>query len=453
MTRARPMGPASRAPNPLGTDAKSIHGDGAEEGREARERRVEAMRERFGLQRSIQELLWQAGANATDQHRTVWCHRTSHSTAGGAQVFRAADGGRARLGGIVTCGQVWTCPVCAAKIAEQRRHELSVAMGRHVGDGGLAYLLTFTFPHDRSNAGQLAEQLEALAKARQRFQNSRRWKAWCEAAGRVGAVTSLEVTYGSNGWHPHLHMLAFTQPGAFGEGDPDPGTGDLSSPLIEELAALWVDCLVKVGLCERSKLADAMRYAFNVRGGSKAAEYVAKYGRDAQWGQSSELTRAHAKIGRRRAGAAWHVTPFQLVALIEDGADDLVPAWHEYVAAFRGRRMLTWTPGLKRHFDVIELDDEDLAAEGVRPMAEETWVAALSHQQLQAVTACAKLGDLLAFVALRCGTEHGQQQVDAWVAARCPRPRLDGTVRRRFEGTSQFTVMEPNGPPDMSVYA
>lgn len=410
------------------------------------------MRERFDLLRSAQSLMWQPGEAADRQHRTCWCHRTSHSSQGGAQVFRAVDGARARLGGVVTCGQVWTCPVCAAKVAETRRHELSIASTRHVQAGGRAYLVTFTYPHNASNAGQLAQQLDALAAARQRFQNSRRWKGWAADAGRVGGVTSLEVTYGSNGWHPHLHMLVFTGADAFGEGPPDDANGDLHSPLIEEFASLWVDCLTRAGLCERSNLADAMRYAFNVRGGDQAAEYIAKWGREAQWGASSELTRAHAKVGRRRAAGAWHVTPFQLLALIEDGADDLIPAWHEYCAAFKGRRMLTWTPGLKRHFDVLDLDDADLAAEGIAPSAGESWVASITHAQLSAITACAKLGELLEFVAARCAEDGAQRQIDSWIAARCPRPRLDGDVRRRMEGFGKFTTLDPSPPPDMSLY-
>lgn len=445
--------PAQGAPIPLGTSAKSIHTAGQEGADHQQAGRLANMRERFDLQRVAQQLLWDAEAPADRQHRTCWCHRTSHSSAGGAQVFRAVDGGRARLGGVVTCGQVWTCPVCAAKVAESRRHELSVAMTRHVQAGGRAHLLTFTFPHDLGNRGQLAETLDALARARQRFQNSRRWKAWQAAAERVGGVTSLEVTFGSNGWHPHLHMIVFCGADAFGAATVDDATGDLSSACITELAGVWVDALCKVGLCDRAHLADAMRYAFNVRGGEQAAEYIAKWGRESKWGGSSELTRSHAKVGRRRTGAAWHVTPFQLLALVDDGEDDLVSAWHEYAAAFRGRRMLTWSPGLKAHFGVVDLDDEDLAAEGVQPAPAEEWVGALTHDQFKAVTAAAQLGALLAFVAERGSSSGGQAQIDAWVSARCPRARVDAEVRRRFVGFGKFTTMDPPEAVDMSAYA
>ena len=69
-------------------------------------------------------------------------------------------------------------------------------------------------------------------------------------------MTTLEVTYGSNGWHPHLHMLVFTGQAAFDEGKPDDATGDLHSATITALASKWVTCLAKVGLCDRPSLAE-----------------------------------------------------------------------------------------------------------------------------------------------------------------------------------------------------
>lgn len=404
---------------------------------------MESQRLRFDLLRTAQSLLWDPGlVNSDKQHQTCWCHRTTYNAAGKAPIHRAVDGSSARLGGVTTCGLVWTCPVCCAKVAETRRRELSRAMDRHVKAGGFAYLLTFTFPHDVTD--RLAELLERLDKARQKFQNSRKWKAWKTEAERVGGVTSMEVTLGHNGWHPHLHMLCFTKANAFGEGEPINAHGDLWSVMIGELASLWVDCLVKVGLCDRSQLTDAMKHSFNVRGGAKAAEYIAKYGRDERWGQSAELTKSHAKTaGKRVAPKTWHHTPFQLLQLIRDGAADFIPAWREYVDAFKGKRMLTWTPGLKAHFDIAELDDEDLAAEGVAPKADEVWVATLSHEQFVMVTACAKLGALLQFVAIHGAIENAQSQVDAWVAMECRRAVASGDVRRRFGDSNRFTTLPP----------
>lgn len=430
---------AGAAPNLLGTIVVSINGEGLGGGE--RKAAMQAMRLRYDLLRTAQTLLRVTDLPADKQHATCWCHRTSIVAKGTVAVMRAVDGSRARLGGVTTCGMVWTCPVCCAKIAERRRLELSRAMAKHIAAGGAAYLLTFTFPHDI--ADRLPDLMQRLDRARQRFQNSRTWKNWKEAVRRVGGITSLEVTYGHNGWHPHLHMLVFTRRQAFGEGPADP-SGDLSSKLTLQFASLWVECLQRVGLCDRSQLADALKHAFNVRGGEKAAEYIAKYGRDERWGQSSELTRQHAKIATRRGGGAWHYTPFQLLQLIRQGCSDMIPAWHEYVEAFTGKRMLTWTPGLKDHFGVRELSDDDLAAEGRAPAPEENQVAILAYEQFVLVTACDRIGAFLAFVAEYGAVERAQFQVDAWIEMNCRTPVASGEVRRRMEGVNRFTVLPPS---------
>ena len=435
------------APNLLGISGESIHAPAGEEGRY---RRLAGIRRRFDLLTVAQRLAFDPNLPADKQHATVWCHRTAHSTAATVPVHRAVDGSSARLVGVLTCGMVWTCPVCCARVADQRRTELSLALARHVQAGGGAYLVTFTFPHDVHD--RLADLLERLAKARQAFQNSRTWKAWkAEAAGGdldvAQGVTSLEVTLGHNGWHPHLHMLVFARRGAFGEGEPVNGAGDLWSPVIGELASRWVDQLVKVGLCDRAQITEAMRHAFNVRGGEKAAEYIAKWGRDETWGLSAELTTQHAKVGGRRvAPKTWHHTPFQLLQLIEQGESQFIPAWHEYVEAFAGKRMLTWSPGLKDHFGVRDLTDEDLAAQGRAPAPDENHVATLSYPQFVQVTACRAVGRLVEFVAKHGGQEDAQRQVDAWIAWECRLPSAPGAVRRRMEGMSRFTVLPPNAP-------
>jgi Replication protein. len=410
--------------------------------------RLESRSRRFDLLRTAQKLLYVHGTPANEQHATCWCHRTSTSVQGGVEMLRAGDGSSARLGGVVTCGLVWTCPVCAAKLSETRRAELSQAMSAHVGNGGSAYLLTFTFPHELGDA--LKGNLEKLDKARQRFQNARTWKAWKADAQRVGGVTSLETTFGHNGWHPHLHMLTFTRRGAFGEGEPVNAQGDLASATITELQALWVDSLLKVGLCSNDKVSDAMQRALVIRGGEHAAEYIAKWGHDSAWGMSSELTRQHSKVGSKSvAPRTWHATPFQLLAMIDSGRRELSAAWDEYVAAMKGRRMLTWTPGLKGHFGITELTDEHLAAEGKAERPEESRVARLSYDEFVMVTASGKLGALLYFVARYCGDAWAQEQVSAWIRLECRAPTEAGVlgmnvVRRQMEALrNRFVTLPP----------
>ena len=377
--------------------------------------RRNGLKKRHQLLRTSQSILFKAGLNPKKQHRTVWCHRHV-VTEGGIPVNRKLDGGSARLGKVKTCGSVWACPVCASKVAETRRRELAYAMVKHTESGGHAYLVTFTFPH---NIGQSLNDLKApFDKARQSFQNCRMWKAVMAKAEKIGVVNSLEVTYGSgNGWHPHLHMLVFCKPGAFAEGDADQD-GRLNSKAIEALRAEWVRLLEKRGLVDAGNRQWANCYALDIRGGKKAAEYIAKWGHDESWGMSSELTSSHAKIGNRETwGAAAHYTPFQLLAMAKLGDGHAICAFREFVKAFDGKRMLTWSRGLKDHFGIAEMDDDQAAAEQDLPLNDEHQIGEIQPEQLSTLTKYGKLGEFLAFVAEHGYQDEPQQLIDNWIDA------------------------------------
>lgn len=403
-----------------------------------------SMVHRDGLRRQAQTVLYEpihlSGEKAgyrkehRDQHRTCWCSRHV-VTEGSIPVFRRLDGGKARLGKVKTCGSVWACPVCAAKVAEVRRRELTRAMERHTENGGYAYLITFTFPHYMGQ--QLAELLPKFDQARNRFQGSKGWKKIMQVAnvakgieagcaGRVGSVTSAEVTYGmANGWHPHLHMLVFCKAGAFDEGAADEA-GRLSSAAIDYFRAEWVRHLEKAGLVDGSNRQWAYEFALDVRGGAKAAEYIAKWGHEERWGLSSELTSSHAKTGRRDTwGTRDHYTPFQLLEMSADGDGHATCAFREFVKAFDGKRMLTWSPGLKAHFDIEELSDEDAAAEQELGLNDEVQVGEIEQEQLTRLVTWGELGRFQAFVAEFAYRDDSQQLIDDWIAA------CGGGTRRR----------------------
>lgn len=386
--------------------------DGGQTGLDTRRN---SLKRRHQLLRTSQAILYTAGVEPKKQHRTVWCHRHV-VTDGAVPIFRQLDGSSARMAKVKTCGSVWACPVCASKVAEVRRRELAYAMTKHIEAGGYAYLVTFTFPHYMGQA--LEELMEPFAKARQSFQNSRKWKAVMDQAEKLGVVNSLEVTYGiGNGWHPHLHMLVFCNPGAFGEGEPDEH-GRLNSAAIEHLRGEWVRLLEKRGLVDGSNRSWATQYGLDVRGGKKAAEYIAKWGHDESWGMSSELTSSHAKTGARDTwGTKDHYTPFQLLAMAKAGDGHAICAFREFVKAFDGKRMLTWSKGLKAHFGIAEMDDEEAATEQELALNDEHQVGEIEPEQLQVLTKHGQLGDFLAFVAEFCHLDNPQQLIDDWIAA------------------------------------
>lgn len=411
------------------------------------ERSLSNLVKRDKLRRQAQTVLYDKEKSFKKQHRVCWCGRHSLLEGGGLPVMRNHDGMSARVAKVKTCGSVWACPVCSAKVAELRREELNTAMVKHTASGGYAYLLTFTFPHYKNQ--DLAELMPKFDKARQSFQNSRAWKAVMAVEGgtaqRVGSVNSLEVTYGNaNGWHPHLHMLLFCKAGAFGEGEAG-DDGSLTSKAIEFFQSKWVDCLEKQKLVDGLNRGDAVKRALDVRGGADAASYIAKWGHDKAWGMSSELTRAHAKVGKRDSwGSDAHYTPFCLLAMSHAGDGRATCAFREFALAFEGKRMLTWTRGLKKHFGINDIEDEQASEEQELPLPTEHHVGELSNEQLQALVKFGQYGEFLSFVARHChDLSDSQQLIDEWiggVSARGFERRGDILVDRMMFGDYNYAL-------------
>lgn len=401
----------------LGTYTKSIHAGRKSTRRndqEAADRKSKAQAGRYQLMRTAQGLLWKKGNEWRDQARTCWCSRSMKRDTGTVSVYRNEDSSGATLTGLNRCGNIWTCPVCAAKVAEARRAELNDGLVSHLGNGGGAYLVTLTFPHEADHP--IAQLLERFTNARQRLQNSRAWKRTMADAGRIGSVASLEVTISQeNGWHPHLHLLVFADPNGFGEGEPINDQGDLLSPAIIELKHAWVNILLKTGLGDQKKLAHMLQHALNVRGGNQAAEYIAKYGRDERWGQSSEMTRHYAKQGGagQRDGLD-HFTPFQLLAWAGNGDEWSIRKFIEYSEAIEGKRAVTWSPGLKKALAVSDdrTDEEIAADDALRP--EQQHVGELEQDQFQILFRHNRLPDFIRYVAdsARC-----QDDLDDYIRA------------------------------------
>ena len=114
--------------------------------------------ERFALQSVARDIL--------PDSRTAKCLRI-RAYDKDVEVWKSKSHGTASYGGLQTCGSVWTCPICAAKIAERRRLEIQAAMAQHRAQGGEVHLLTLTTPHTRFDV--LDELLERQAKAVQAF--------------------------------------------------------------------------------------------------------------------------------------------------------------------------------------------------------------------------------------------------------------------------------------------
>lgn len=430
---ARPAVGSAGARITLGMSAESLHRHDSITDSARLAGRLAARRESYDLTGLAGRLLYDPAKRFAEQHRTVWCHRRMKSEGRIGHIYRRDDGTGARLTGVTTCGMVWTCKVCAGRVAEQRRLEIERGMVKHVAAGGHVYLLTLTAPHERTLT--LREFRRQLAKALQKFKNCKAYKRVRAMYQHAGSIRSLELTWsGANGWHLHSHDLYFAQPGL-----------EADAHALDDLKGAWCSALIKVGLGDQSKLTWMLEHGLDLRGGQAAADYVTKFGHDAQWGMSAEVTRSHAKLGMRAFSAQTDssVTPFQILAWAGNGDAEAVRLFREYADAMADARMLYWSPKLKAKLGIDVRDDAEVAGDDEqRP--EETNVAQITGEDLALILSRNALGEMLWFVCTVDASEpeHIGECVCDFLAVLRSRPATGrGVIRvRRWDRRDHETL-------------
>lgn len=269
--------------------------------------------------------------------------------AGGIVIKKTTDkGGRtsAGFGGLETCGRIWLCPVCAAKIRVRRGDEVAEGVGRHISDEGDAWFVTATMPHEHGDA--LKDSFDALTKAWRYVTSGRAHQREKDDYGIIGTIKAIEVTHGQNGWHPHIHAVILT-------------TNDVSTNALCDwfgrLDARWAEGLRRAGWAS-GKLGIRFRLDPVTHGTAGLAAYVTKV-QDA--GLGNELARADMKDGKKGSR-----TPFQILADFGNtGLADDLDLWWEYEEATTGRSAIRWSKGLRALLlpDQDEKTDEEIAAE------------------------------------------------------------------------------------------
>jgi hypothetical protein len=288
------------------------------------------------------------------------------------QVTVRSNAGVAHFTGLATCGSIWACPCCSAKIRNVRANEVSAAAAAWHQAGNTVVMSTLTFPHDMGM--RLAKLMPVVADGFRSLISGRVWAGTPERhvperpskrggmlparyyppkpgmrdqLGVAGTIRSVEVTYGEHGWHPHAHVLVFLH------GDSSENIARLAIYLRKRWDA-WV-----VGQGYR---APHPTWGVDVSVCSSAADagaYIAKTQDGAAVG--NELVRADMKNGRDGSRTPFEILDdFRWTGNLEDLA-----LWHEYEAATKGHQAITWSKGLKERLAVIEKTDEEIAAEQV----------------------------------------------------------------------------------------
>lgn len=296
------------------------------------------------------------------------------------KIVRSAASGNAAYHNLLTCGNVWACPICAAKIQARRGEEISRAVDWAYSHGYKVAMITRTQPH---HAGQaLRDIIAGHAAATRKYKAGRWYQDFKGALGVIGSIRASEVTYGLNGWHWHSHELLLYKD---------------EQALLDYSLALkgrWIACCEAAGLPIADKGA-MMAYGVDIMTGCRATDYLTKLGKS--WGVDKEISRASAKRG---AG----LTPFELA---EQGEAEL---FAEYLLATAGKAQLVWSRGLKELVGVDEATDEEIAeaaedtTETIAEVSRLGWSAVLDeHAEAELLTVA---------------TQGGYDAVRAWFALR-----------------------------------
>ena len=256
-----------------------------------------------------------------------------------------ASKGVAKYHNLQYCGSVWVCPDCSYKISQERKKELAEAMKGCRGKGLHVAMLTLTVPHYLGD--DLKTLLKKMSKAKHSLwtnRNSREYFA--DQFPMVGHITATEVKYSdNNGFHPHFHILCIL--------DKQYAAEDLQ--IIEsELYELWAEKCVKSGLGKPNR-----RNGLDLKMGSNNEDVLADY--ISKWGMAEEMTQAHLKVGKKNMQSLTMWEVLELAQIEASTKDKYSYIFKTYASAFKGRRQLFWSKGLKELLKIEVKDDEEIA--------------------------------------------------------------------------------------------
>lgn len=334
----------------LGNLRNRYAGGGVEEAKKPNETRAKApQKTRSKNARREDRMELQRGAAAlTPNLRVAHCLWTPT----GNQVDLLKRQNDARFSGVQTCGSVWSCPCCSAKISEVRRNELK-QLEEWAGSPRRGLRLVMMTLTARHRSRPLRDMVDRLGRAKRRMQNRKAWQRLRQDGQLFGTVSVREATHGeTHGWHPHYHVLCLVR------ADSD----EAAQELLEPMRAAWLDCLRKEGLTGTA------RRAFDLQNGDAVSAYISKHGRDDQdraaadaarpgWGIAEEMTLGRTKSGK----AGGSRSPWQILRDAVAGDEASAKLWQEYALVMHGRRQQVWSNGLKRACGVEEIDDEQVA--------------------------------------------------------------------------------------------
>ena len=299
----------------------------------------------YALRDRASDILYEPKKLLKEQHRVCACGKHKRDSEQSVSASINTSTGVASLNNVIHCGSVWVCPSCSFKISQERKKELAEAMKACRGKGLHVAMLTLTVPHYMGD--NLKELFKKMGKAKHSLWTNRNSRDYFKSQmPLIGHITATEVKYSdNNGFHPHYHILLIL--------DKQYKAEDLE--IIEsDLYEFWAEKCVKQGLGKPSR-----KHGVDLKMGSNAEDMLADY--IAKWGLAEEMTQSHMKVGKKNMSSLTMWEVLDLSQMEASTRDKYSYIFKTYAKAFKGRRQLFWSKGLKKLLSIVETTDEELA--------------------------------------------------------------------------------------------
>lgn len=349
-------------------------------------------RDRMNLRDLLQEFTNLAGLRACEK-----------KVLGAGVSIRKSAKNPSGFAGVARCASVWACPTCSAVIRGARAVGLQALAQAWLEQGHGLAMATLTVSHFKH--AKLGRQIEGVSDAWRRVTRGEPWKRFLAGHGLHGVTRAIEMTHGDNGWHVHLHVLLWFEEGyretdfAFCDADDPRAAAELADRqradrVQTDLYERWAKMVRAVKLGKPSKdhgvrvdparlipddeevkpskdgyVGSGPKKPNGKMGGAFGAYLVKLQEAPGLYDGPQvgpELARGDTKSGRKKGR-----TPFQIVAAhlrekhtgSPESKRDLA-LWFEYEAATCGKKMLTWSDGLRDLLaQMTGVDVDNLTAE------------------------------------------------------------------------------------------
>jgi hypothetical protein len=258
--------------------------------------------------------------------------------------------------GLATCKSVHSCPVCSGRLRVARTAEVQRCIASWTESHGSVAMLTLTVRHAaihdlRRLRSGLTESWSAMWKTREGRELRHRFAHY---------VRALDVTWGAvNGWHPHIHVLLFVEPGT-----------ELDEDWLASVQAAWAHSVQQHLGGEFRPREDDVGCKLTLD--PPRAEYLLKLGLEV-----SSITTKSAKPGRH---GPWEVARNAVDEQSSQATDrSWRRLWQVWALGMRGARHLSWSRYLRAWAELPEQEAEQLELE-LELVKDDRWILSLTSR-------------------------------------------------------------------------